>query len=106
MAPQLSDISCPLCESGMTRRTGRFGPFLGCENYPKCKGIVNLDPKKGTIKLPKCPPYLTEQLCPKCDSPLNLRRSKRGPWLSCSKFPKCRGRLAWSAIDPDSPKRT
>jgi len=101
MAPQLSDISCPLCESGMTRRVGRFGPFLGCVDYPKCKGIVNLDAKKGTIKPPKAPPYLTDLQCEKCDNPMNLRRSKRGPWLSCSKFPKCRGRLAWSKVDEE-----
>jgi len=101
MLPELSDIVCPLCKSGMTRRVGRFGPFLGCENYPECKGIVNLDAKKGTIKPPKVPPLQIDLLCGKCDSPLNLRRSKRGPWLSCSKFPKCRGRMAWSAIEPD-----
>ncbi len=99
MLPQLSDIACPLCNSGMTRRTGRYGAFLGCVDYPKCKGIVNLDAKKGTIKPPKAPPLLTDLLCPKCDSPLNLRRSKRGPWLSCSKFPKCRGRMGWSVVE-------
>ena len=30
---------------------------------------------------------------------MNLRRSKRGPWLSCSKFPKCRGRKGWTTLD-------
>ena len=105
MTPQLSDIACPLCGCGMTRRVGRFGPFLGCVDYPKCKGIVNLDPKKGTIKPPKVPPLLTELLCPKCDNPLNLRRSKRGPWLSCSKFPRCRGRLGWSSVQDDDQAR-
>jgi DNA topoisomerase-1 len=99
--PKMSDIQCPVCESGMTLRVGRFGPFLGCENYPKCKGIVNVDAKKGTIKLPKPPPLLTELECSKCGGGMNLRRSKRGPWLSCSKFPKCRGRMAWSTIEDD-----
>ena len=101
MTPQLSDVLCPLCGSGMTRRVGRFGPFLGCENYPTCKGIVKLDPKKGTVVLPKPPPLLTDLACTKCDSPLNLRRSKRGPWLSCSAFPKCRGRMGWTTLDDD-----
>jgi len=101
MLPQLSDILCPLCNSGMTQRTGRFGPFLGCQDYPTCKGIVKLDPKKGTVVPPKPPPLQIDIGCAKCDSPLNLRRSKRGPWLSCSKWPKCRGRLGWSTIDED-----
>jgi DNA topoisomerase-1 len=32
---------------------------------------------------------------------LNLRNGKRGPWLGCSKFPKCRGRGKWSELDDD-----
>ncbi len=102
--PAMTDILCPLCGKGMTKRTGRFGPFLGCVDYPTCKGIVNLDPKKGGVKLPKTPPYLTDIPCPKCESPLNMRDSKRGLWLSCSAFPKCRGRLAWSAVEEDKQK--
>jgi len=103
--PEQCDILCPQCNGNMTHRVGRFGPFLGCEDYPKCKGIVKLDPKKGVIVLPKPPPLLTDLKCPKCDSPLNLRRSKRGPWLSCSTFPKCRGRLGWGTIEPAQKKK-
>jgi DNA topoisomerase-1 len=99
LQPELTDILCPECGSGMTKRTGRFGPFLGCVNYPQCKGIVKLDPKKHTVVLPKTPPLTTDLPCPKCESPLYLRTSKRGFWLSCSAFPKCRGRVAWSAVD-------
>jgi DNA topoisomerase-1 len=104
MEPEQTDIACPSCGSGMTLRSGRFGKFLGCVNYPECKGILNLDPKKGTIKLPKTPPFVTDLPCPKCEAPLNMRDSKRGFWLSCSKFPKCRGRLAWSAVPIEKQK--
>ena len=37
---------CPVCQSEMKVRWGRFGAFLGCLRYPECKGIVNI-PKKG-----------------------------------------------------------
>ncbi len=47
---------------------------------------------------------LTDLLCEKCDSPLYFRRGKRGPWLGCSKFPKCRGRLAWSKVEEQKQK--
>ena len=47
----------------------------------------------------KTPPVITDILCPKCSSPLYLRSGTRGRWLGCSKFPKCRGRLAWSSLD-------
>lgn len=104
MQPELSDIICPICGKGMTKRTGRFGPFLGCVDYPECKGIVNLDPKKGFVKLPKTPPFLTDLPCNKCEAPLNMRDSKRGFWLSCSKFPKCRGRTGWKSVEEDKQK--
>jgi DNA topoisomerase-1 len=100
LAPEQTDIACHLCGSAMLKRRGRFGPFLSCERYPDCGGILNLD-KKGRISAPKVPPLLTDLRCPKCQSPMNLRRGARGPWLSCSAFPKCKGRIGWSTLDED-----
>ena len=48
---ELTEWKCPDCESPMLKRMGRFGPFLGCSNYPTCKRIVNLD-KEGQPKWP------------------------------------------------------
>lgn len=92
-----TDIACPKCQKPMLLKKGRFGPFLSCLRYPECDGILNLD-KKGNVSLPKTPPLLTELSCPKCGEPMNLRRGAKGPWLSCSKFPKCRGRMGWSIL--------
>ena len=96
--PEQTDIACPKCGDPMLMKKGRFGPFLSCKKYPECDGILNLD-KKGYITLPKVPPLLTDLKCPKCESALNIRKGARGPWLSCSKFPKCRGRLGWAPLD-------
>ena len=30
---------CPKCEAPMVKRTSKYGPFLGCSGYPKCKHI-------------------------------------------------------------------
>jgi DNA topoisomerase-1 len=30
---------CPKCESALVKRTSKFGPFIGCSNYPKCRHI-------------------------------------------------------------------
>jgi DNA topoisomerase I len=98
VAPEQTDIACPKCKSPMLLRRGRFGMFLSCERYPECAGLVNLD-KKGFIAAPKIPPLPTDLSCPKCNAPMNLRRGARGPWLSCSKFPKCRGRIGWSTLE-------
>lgn len=43
-------IQCPKCSKSIVKRTGRFGDFLSCSGYPKCRAIVNDD---GTLKLPK-----------------------------------------------------
>jgi DNA topoisomerase-1 len=104
VAQEQTDIACPRCGGPMLLRKGRFGPFLSCLRYPDCDGILNLD-RKGFISLPKVPPLLTDLRCPKCDARLNIRRGARGPWLSCSKFPKCRGRMGWTSLDNETKDR-
>jgi DNA topoisomerase-1 len=95
------NVACPEDGSPMVLRTGRFGKFLASVKYPDVKFVINLD-KKGCIKYPAQPPVVTDLPCPKCSAPLNVRRGKRGPWLGCSKFPKCRGRGTWAKLDEDT----
>jgi DNA topoisomerase-1 len=38
IAPQPTSEICPLCGKAMVIRSGRYGKFLGCSGYPKCKG--------------------------------------------------------------------
>tara|TARA_X000001036_G_scaffold68434_2_gene59401 strand:- start:10301 stop:12937 length:2637 start_codon:yes stop_codon:yes gene_type:complete len=101
LLPERVDVACPEDGSAMEKRTGRFGPFLASVNYPDIKTVVNLD-KKGCLKYPSPPALLVETLiCEKCESPMNLRNGKRGPWLGCSTFPKCKGRMGWKTLDDD-----
>ncbi len=103
MEPELTDILCPEDGKPMIRRSGRFGPFLASSNYPEVQYIIKLDPKKGHVVLPKAPPMETDLPCPKCgaETGANLlaRDSKRGLWLSCSRYPKCRGREGFAKLD-------
>ena len=100
--PEETDILCPEDGEPMIKRDGRFGPFLASQNYPDVKFILKIDPKKGHVVLPKTDPMLTDIECPKCgEAKLYMRESKRGPWLSCSRFPKCRGRVGWTKLDED-----
>ncbi len=78
---------CPICQGEMKVRHGKFGAFLGCLNYPDCKGIVNI-PKKGevVINLKDMPP------CPanECPGHMVSRKSRFGKtFYSCSTFPEC-----------------
>jgi DNA helicase-2/ATP-dependent DNA helicase PcrA len=34
----MSQENCPICNSPMVERKGKFGTFLGCSTFPKCKG--------------------------------------------------------------------
>jgi DNA topoisomerase-1 len=94
---EVSQHKCPVCGREMIKRRGRFGEFLGCSGYsiknekgePSCSTIINLD-KEGNPLPPKPPPIKTTVKCDKCGSPMLLRDSKRGPFLGCSSFPKCR----------------
>lgn len=98
LLPEHVNVACPDDGSPMVLRTGRFGRFLASANYPEVECIINVD-RQDRLKYPAPPPFETDLACPTCDSPLYLRRGKRGPWLGCSRFPKCRGRLAWSKIE-------
>jgi DNA topoisomerase-1 len=94
---EVSQHKCPVCGREMIKRRGRFGEFLGCSGYsvknekgePSCSTIINLD-KEGNPLPPKPKPIKTTVACEKCGSPMLLRDSKRGPFLGCSTFPKCR----------------
>ncbi len=95
-----ADVKCHKCGEPMIKRTGRFGPFFGCSAYPECDGILKAD-KQGRPLAPQPPALEIELKCAKCERPLNLRNGVRGPWLSCSGFPKCRGRGKWKEIPDD-----
>ena len=59
----------------MLLKSGRFGPFYSCTNYPKCKCSVNLRgeaKKRAEIEMPAPPkpkPVPTDVPCPECGSP-------------------------------------
>jgi len=94
-----SEQKCPKCGKPMLYKTGRFGPFLGCSDYPNCKTILNLD-KDGNVMPPKPPPEPTGVKCYKCkEGELVIRQGKRGPFLGCNKFPRCRTIISIKELD-------
>jgi len=96
---KVSEHKCPVCEKPMIEKSGRFGPFLGCSDYPNCKGILGLD-KEGNVLPPKPPPEPTGIKCYKCkDGELVIRQSKKGPFMGCGRFPKCRTIVSIKQLD-------
>lgn len=76
--------NCPKCSSELLLRKGRYGEFIACSNFPKCKYTKNTD---GTeIEGPE----ETDEVCEKCGSMMVIKNSKRGKFLACSAYPKCK----------------
>jgi DNA topoisomerase-1 len=80
---------CDLCGKAIVIRNGRKGRFLACSGYPQCKNTYSLDPVTGQ-KIEGSRPLATSRKCNKCESVMWLRLGKRGHFLACSGFPKCR----------------
>ncbi len=74
--PVQLDEKCPVDGANLVIRTGRFGEFTSCANYPKCKYI-----KRDTLGI----------ACPKCkDGEIAVKKSKRGKaFYGCTNYPKC-----------------
>ena len=75
---------CPKCGAELLLRKGRYGEFIACSNFPKCKYTKNTD---GTE--PEQPEE-TDEKCEKCGSPMVIKNSRRGKFLACSAYPKCK----------------
>jgi len=84
--PADTDEVCPLCHEGhLVRKASRYGPFMGCSRYPKCKFRRALTPD-GELPQPK----LLEEKCPDCGRPLQLRTGRYGEFTGCSGYPECK----------------
>jgi len=72
--------SCPECGAELQVKRGKYGKFIGCGAYPKCRYIEPLER-----------PQDTGVTCPKCDQGTLLKKkSRRGKiFYSCSTYPKC-----------------
>jgi len=95
-----SGIACEKCGSPMTVKRGPRGPFLGCSAYPKCRSTKPMPPEmkeqlKDQLPAPPAkkavPAVEVKETCPECGSPMKLRASRRGHFLGCTKYPKCKG---------------
>ena len=86
--PEKTNEVCDKCGSPMVIRTGRRGKFLACSAYPKCKNTYSIDAEGN--KVASSGPIVTDHVCDKCGKKMVLRSSKRGYFLGCSGYPKCR----------------
>ena len=79
---EMSDVVCDKCGSPMLIKSGRFGKYLACSNYPKCQNIRSLKEKT--------PPKPTNETCEICGGVMLEREGKFGKYLACSNYPNCK----------------
>ena len=88
---------CPECGSELVLRKGRYGEFIACSNFPKCKYSRNVakDSAKSdeasatTATKPKRELKKLDVPCPKCGGEIVERFSRRGKFYGCANYPKC-----------------
>jgi len=75
---------CEECGQPMVLRRGRFGQFLACTSYPKCRTTRRLDQGKRVPDIP------LDEKCPQCGRNMVMRHGRFGEFTSCSGYPDCK----------------
>ena len=87
--PEEVKDTCPECGKPMVAKRFRGRGFLACTGYPDCKTTKPL-PKDIAIDWPEKKVEMTDIKCPNCGKPMVIRSSRRGKFLGCSGYPKCK----------------
>jgi len=80
------DEKCPNCGHDLVIRTGRFGKFVACTNFPECTYTRQYGEK-------------VDIQCPRCHGDIVVKKSRRGKkFYGCSNYPTCTF-AAWKKED-------
>ncbi|HEU4403349.1 MAG TPA: type I DNA topoisomerase [Candidatus Polarisedimenticolia bacterium] len=83
--------TCEKCGSKMVLRKGRFGPFIACSAYPKCRNTKKIAvDKEGRITVTRKPDKVLNEPCPQCGKPLAVKDGRFGEFTACSAYPECK----------------
>ncbi len=76
-APKKAGFKCETCGADMVIRSGRYGTFYACENYPKCKNTKRINKEIGVN-------------CPDCGAKLVSKNGRNNTFFySCERYPEC-----------------
>lgn len=87
VAPEMTDLICEKCGARMIVKTGRFGRFAACPNYPKCR---NTKPLGDDGKPAETVPAPDGIKCEVCGSPMIVKTGRWGSFYACSRYPDCK----------------
>ncbi|GAA7064168.1 type I DNA topoisomerase [Helicobacter pylori] len=73
--------SCPKCGGELVKKNSRYGEFVACNNYPKCKYVKQAENANDGAN---------QELCEKCGGEMVQKFSKNGAFLACNNYPECK----------------
>ncbi|GHQ11422.1 DNA topoisomerase 1 [Helicobacter pylori] len=73
--------SCPKCGGELVKKNSRYGEFIACNNYPKCKYVKQTENANDGVK---------QELCEKCGGEMVQKFSRNGAFLACNNYPECK----------------
>jgi len=78
---------CPQCGEELLLRSGRFGQFIACSGFPKCKYTEQVDEEGNVVetKVEK-----SDEKCEKCGHDMIIKNGRNGKFLACSNYPQCK----------------
>ncbi|MBI3956296.1 type I DNA topoisomerase [Candidatus Gottesmanbacteria bacterium] len=87
MPVEILEEKCPECESPLLIRTGRYGKFIACSTFPKCKYSRQIVEK-------------IDKKCPRCGGDIVIKKSRKRSktFYGCGNWPKC-DFAAWKKED-------
>jgi len=82
-------LKCPQCDADLNIKWGKRGSFIACSAYPECsftseyrkdeEGIITLVEKE-----------VTNEVCEKCGSKMEIKEGRFGRFLACTNYPECK----------------
>ncbi len=73
--------SCPKCGGELVKKNSRYGEFIACNNYPKCKYVKQTENANDGAN---------QESCEKCGGEMVQKFSKNGAFLACNNYPECK----------------
>lgn len=74
----------------MIRKSGKYGKYLACSNYPACSNIINEEEDA-----------VSETPCPKCGAMMLVKNGRYGKFLACPNYPECKSTLPFGEKKED-----
>ena len=85
-----SDVLCDKCGARMVYKTGRYGKFLACPSFPKCRNTKALDKDGMPVSNNEVQVELAGFKCELCGADMVVRNGAFGTFYACINYPTCK----------------